>query len=310
MKTIRLSWLIALLWVAPAPWVLAATDNEVVVSIKPLAMLVKAVAGENWPVRVLMPANVSPHDYALRFSDVRALNEAALVIWVGPELESALRKPLEAQAATTLQLSALPELTWPTPADADPEHDSTAEPGKRHEETDSEHMHTRDPHLWLNPENGRVMATAIAARLSALYPQQSALFAQNLANFVAGVDNLDRRARQRLAPLQGRGFVVTHDGYGHFVRYYGLNQLAAVQLASGHQQGARHFGEILGLGARVSCVFTEPQLNSKAARQLAVQLGARMVELDPMGQQVALGAGSYLEFLGTVVDAFATCLAD
>lgn len=306
MNNVRVSWIVALLWVFPASWATATTDAEIVVTIKPLAMLVKAVVGDELPVRVIMPGNVSPHDYALKFSDVRALKDAALVVWVGPELESALRKPLAAPTARVLELSALQGLQWPAPAN---DHDEQKNVVVQ-EEDHGEHEHSRDPHLWLSPENSRVVVQAIAVRLATQYPDKAALFENNLNVFLAALDRFDKRARQRLEPLKAKGFVVTHDGYGHFTQYYGLNQLAAVQLSSGHQKGARHFAGILSLGEQVGCVFTEPQLSSKAARQLASQLGAGTAELDPMGRQIALNGGSYLEFMGGIVETFAACLAD
>jgi len=306
MNCIRLSWLVVLMWMLPASWAAATTESEVVVTIKPLAMLVKAVVGDEMPVTVLMPANVSPHDYALRFSDVRALNEAALIVWVGPELESALRKPLAAARPEVLQLSALAEMQWPVSASKDDEHKSVVGQGESH----VDHEHSRDLHLWLSPENSRVAVKAVAARLAVLYPDKAALFETNLNVFLGALDSFDQRARQRLEPLGAKGFVVTHDGYGHFIQYYGLKQLAAVQLSSGHQRGARHFAHILEFGVQVGCVFTEPQMNSKAARQLASQLGVSTAVLDPMGQQITLNRESYLEFMEGIIDTFASCLEE
>ncbi len=306
MNNIRMNWMVALLWMFPASWATATTEAEIVVTIKPLAMLVKGVVGDELPVRVLMPGNVSPHDYALKFSDVRALKDAALVVWVGPELESALRKPLAAPTTRVLELSALQGLRWPAPANDNDDHEDVVVEDEDH----GEHEHYRDPHLWLSPENSRVVVQAIAVRMATQYPDKAALFENNLNVFLAALDRFDKRARQRLEPLKAKGFVVTHDGYGHFTQYYDLNQLAAVQLSSGQQKGARHFAGILGLGGQVGCVFTEPQVNSKAALQLASQLDAGTAELDPMGRQIALNAGSYLEFMDGIVETFVACLAD
>lgn len=273
--------------------------DTVVVTIKPLAMLVKAVAGEHQRVEVLLPGSVSPHDYALKLSDVRYVKNAALVIWVGPELETALGKVLSGEAPErVMSLAALDGMHWPSSGEAEPE-----ESHGHHE-----HVHERDPHLWLNPQNGLFAARAIAARLSELFPQRKAEIMGNLRDFTRSLNDFDRQALKRLAPLQDQGFVVTHDGYGHFVQHYQLRQLASVQLAGGRHRGARHYAELMALGEQVACVLTEVQLNNKGAEQLADKLGAKTRRLDTMGQQIVLGQSSYLAFMGRVVDTFAECL--
>lgn len=304
MKVSRLLRLLVLLPVFQALAVSAAPEQEILVSIKPLAMLVQGVVGDTLPVKVLMPGNVSPHDFSLKFSDLRSLNQAGLVVWVGPELESPLRKPLAEEGGRVLQLSVLPELQWPAPDQEEDDHLQAADEHHDHED----HHYGKDPHLWLNPANARVVARAIEGQLSQLFPVHAALFRGNLQQFLVALDDFDRRAEDHLAPLRNRGFVVTHDGYGHFVQYFGLQQLASIQLGSGQHQGARHYAEMLSLGQAVTCVFAEPQLNSKAAAHLATQLGAKLGELDPLGREIPLGESSYLAFMDDLVNRFSTCL--
>lgn len=67
---------------------------EVVVSIKPLHGLVSQVmAGVGEPT-LLIEGAASPHGYSLKPSQAQRLQQADLVFWVGPELESFLAKPL------------------------------------------------------------------------------------------------------------------------------------------------------------------------------------------------------------------------
>lgn len=276
----------------------AASKPVVLASIKPVAMLVKAVVGGELSVDVLLAANASPHDYALKFSDIRAIKSADLVVWVGPELEGVLVKPLSAVPTDEkLQLTDLKALHWPD--DAEGEHD------------DHEHGHgayTRDPHIWLNPRNSSAMVMAIAEVLKEKYPEKGPLFDKNASELIHKIKALDSLIQNRIDLANGRGFVVTHDGYGHFVDYYGLNQLATIKLAGGGVLGARHYGEIIAMGDRVTCVFGEPQLNNKSSIKLASQLGANWAELDLMGSGITVTQESYLQFFGGFTDTFLACL--
>lgn len=295
-----LSIVIFSFWMA-ASAAIADTKPTVLVTIKPLAMLVQGVVGDELAVRQLLPGNISPHDYALKFSDVRAINEAALVVWVGPELESAFSKPLTGNRKEVLTLMSVPNLIWPSIPQAveevHGEHDS------RHDHH-SHPAHDRDPHIWLNPVNGQMVARAVAERLAELFPDKKKTFEDNLRRFSKEIEAIDSLAIRTLTPLRERGFVVTHDGYGHFVQHYGLKQLASTQVVAGRQQGAKHVAEMLALGGEVQCVFTEVQLNNKTAEQLASKLGVKTSELDPIGRDVPLDESSYLTFLENLITAF------
>ncbi|MGF1612015.1 MAG: zinc ABC transporter substrate-binding protein [Kiloniellales bacterium] len=76
----------------------AAEAPKVVVSIKPLHSLVAGVMGDLGEPFLLVQGAGSPHSYSLRPSEARALENADLVVWVGPGLESFLEKPLGALA--------------------------------------------------------------------------------------------------------------------------------------------------------------------------------------------------------------------
>ena len=90
---------------------LAAAPN-VVVSIMPLHGIVSDVMENVGEPALILKRNDSPHDYALRPSDARLMAASDLVIWVGPELEGFLRKPI-ANIADRAQLLTLAERQLP-----------------------------------------------------------------------------------------------------------------------------------------------------------------------------------------------------
>lgn len=75
----------------------AATDAEtggIVATIKPLHSLVAAVAGPEQEVTLLLTGNFSPHDFALRPSQMQQLQSAKALFYIGEELETFLRQVL------------------------------------------------------------------------------------------------------------------------------------------------------------------------------------------------------------------------
>ncbi len=79
---------------------------KVVTDIAPIQALVSKVMEGVGTSKQLLPANVSPHDYAMRPSEARALQNADLVIWIGAELTPMLEDSLASLAgkSETLEL--------------------------------------------------------------------------------------------------------------------------------------------------------------------------------------------------------------
>ncbi|MEY8205721.1 MAG: zinc ABC transporter substrate-binding protein, partial [Bermanella sp.] len=76
MLSVRACLLLSLMLVLPS---LSHAAQRVLVSVHPLALLVKSA----WPqleVSSLVPSNQSPHDFSLKPSDIRRVNEAAMVV--------------------------------------------------------------------------------------------------------------------------------------------------------------------------------------------------------------------------------------
>ena len=86
----------------------ARAEVKVLTSIKPLQLIAAAVQDGAGTPDVLLPPGASPHSYALRPSDVRRLREAQLFYWIGPDMEVFLDKPLQARAAPSAAVQALP----------------------------------------------------------------------------------------------------------------------------------------------------------------------------------------------------------
>lgn len=282
---------LALLLAAPAQ-----AKLQVVASIKPLALIAQEIAGDQAEVTTLLPITASPHDYPLKMSDHKRLRAADLVLWVGPELESFLARPLANLTADKLLTSyQLPGLHWPEVAAGEHHHSSHPHLGK-------------DPHLWLDPRNAVIISQELAARLAQLQPESAAQFHANAARFTASVQLLDQQLAQQLESVRKVGFAVYHEGYGHFVGRFGLHQVAYVTYTPERRPGAKHLQELREVLAKEGkCLFMEPYYKAQGMEEMAKTLHLRIGLLDPIGEaQVS----SYQQLLQQLSQSFLTCLAD
>ena len=290
--------------------VFASQNTSIASSIRPIAMLLSAVTGDETSVNILLPGNMSPHDYRLKFSDIKLIKESELFFWIGPNLESGISKAVKTHGTTNIiKLMDIDDLSWPK---------TTTE--LSHSHTDHNHGHdneyesyegvkdNRDPHIWLNPKNAVAIVATINELLAKKYPEKKEIFEINTNNFEASLKSLNIVIRERLEEIKHKGFLVAHDGYRHFVDFYDLNQLGVVDLTDDISSSAKHKGNLNKLIDKTSCIFTDPQHTSKAANQLAKKFDIKSRELDLLGHNVPLGKKSYIDFLSKLSETVVECL--
>jgi|TARA_B100001093_G_scaffold268034_2_gene256369 zinc transport system substrate-binding protein len=273
-------------------------------------MLLSAVTGDETSVNILLPGNMSPHDYRLKFSDIKLIKESELFFWIGPNLESGISKAVKTHGTTNIiKLMDIDDLSWPK---------TTTE--LSHSHTDHNHGHdneyesyegvkdNRDPHIWLNPKNAVAIVATINELLAKKYPEKKEIFEKNTNNFEASLKSLNIVIRERLEEIKHKGFLVAHDGYRHFVDFYDLNQLGVVDLTDDISSSAKHKGNLNKLIDKTSCIFTDPQHTSKAANQLAKKFDIKSRELDLLGHNIPLGKKSYIDFLSKLSETVVECL--
>ncbi|MCH9843102.1 MAG: zinc ABC transporter substrate-binding protein [Gammaproteobacteria bacterium] len=290
--------------------VFASQNSSIASSIRPIAMLLKAVTGDETSVNILLPGNMSPHNYRLRFSDIKLIKESDLFFWIGPNLESGISKAVKTHGTTNIiKLMDIDDLSWPK---------TTGELGHSHSNLnhghDNEHesyegvKDNRDHHIWLSPQNAVAIVATINDLLGKKFPDKKEFFEKNTNNFEASLKSLNITIRERLEEIKHKGFLVAHDGYRHFVDFYDLNQLGIVDLTDDISPSAKHKGNLNKLIDKTSCIFTDPQHTSKVANQLAKKFNINSRELDLMGHNIPLGKNSYIDFLSKLSETVVECL--
>jgi zinc transport system substrate-binding protein len=287
-------------------------NAAVVASLKPIGFIASAIADGVTETQVLLPDGASEHDYSLRPSDVKRLQNADLVVWIGPEMEAFMDKSTQSIAAnkkvTIAQLDGVKPLLIKGVDDDDDDH------GHEHgnDEKSDEHHHHGDynMHLWLSPEIARLSAVAIHDKLVELMPQSRARLDENLKAFEENLSNADKQATAALSPLKGKGYFVFHDAYGYYEKHFGLTSLGHFTVNPEIQPGAQRLHEIRTqlVEHKATCVFAEPQFRPAVVEAVARGTSVRMGTLDPLGTNITLGKTSYAQFITQLANQYASCL--
>jgi len=283
----------------------AHAEVKVLTSIKPLQLIAAAVQDGVAIPEVLLPPGASPHNYALRPSDVRKVQSIDLVYWIGPSMEGFLPRVLNGRTLPSVAVQDLPGLKL--------RH--FAEDSHSHAEEADEHDHDHRPgsldaHLWLSPVNARVIATKMAADLSAADPANAARYQSNLKAFDERLDALDLRLKARLAGIAGKPYFVFHEAFDYFEDAYGLKHAGVFSVAAEVQPGAQHVAAMRTRLQEVgkTCVFSEPPLRPRLAETLVAGLPVKLAELDALGGYTPATAQGYEQVLEKLGNDLAGCL--
>ncbi|AJE17261.1 zinc ABC transporter substrate-binding protein ZnuA [Stutzerimonas balearica] len=300
----------------------AHADVRLLTSIKPLQLIAAAVQDGAGQPEVLLPPGASAHHYALRPSDVRAIRDAELFYWVGPDLESFLPRVLEGRDGPSVAVQDVPGMTlrhFGEAAEAAGEHGDDHDHDHDHdhdaEAMAGEHDHDHRPgsldaHLWLLPANARAIAERMAEDLAARDPQNAPRYQANLVAFEQRLETLDRRLQSRLAKVADKPYFVFHEAYDYFEAAYGLSHAGVFAISGEAQPGARHVAAMRERlkAAGPSCVFSEPPVRPRLAETLTAGLPVTLAELDVLGVELQVGPQGYEQLLERLADNLAGCL--
>lgn len=301
----NLAMLLALCWSLPLP-----AAPRVVTSILPVHSLVAEVMDGVGEPQLLIGANASPHDYALKPSDARALSEAELVVWVGEGLETVLKQPLRSLSAhaQVLELSTAEGMQLlPSRKGGVWEMDGHGESREGHE-----HAHGEiDTHLWMSPENARRIVRIVATRLSDLDPVNAAQYRSNAKAMERRISELEVSLREQLTPVTESSYIVFHDAYHYFEEAFGLHPAGAIAVSPDRRPGAKRIVEIRQAikDSGVRCVFSEPQFRPAIVEVILEGSGARHGVLDPLGSTLPPGKGQWFALMQGLADDLVACLS-
>lgn len=225
------------------------------------------------------------HDYSLNVGQVRAAENADVIVVSGAGLEAFLEDILEDKpridASTGIELI----------CGGEEEHD--------HKHEHEGHSHGEDPHIWLSPAIAKVMAANICEGLSLRYPQYQDTFEANLSQLLRDLDALQHYGETQLQNLSCREIITFHDGFAYFAEAFGLTILAAVEEEPGAETSAKELKALIHLVREhdLPAIFTETNGADTSARIIAAETGAALFTLD-----MAMSGESYFDSMYRNID--------
>ena len=295
---------------------------SVVASIKPIHSLVAAVMGDIGTPHLLLEAPSSAHHFTLKPSQARSLQAADIVFWVGPTMEQPLTKALatlapQAQTLPLIESAGLVLVNFDkvTPAHEKHDHEKHDHEKHDHEKHDKHDEHAKhddhliNPHIWLDPQNAKIMLGVIAARLAKADPENASTYAANADSMAARLATLETDITSQLASYSAAKFLVLHDAHVYFERRFGLRNYGAITTEPDVMPTASRVKALRDelREHRFDCIFTEPFLGQKAVALIAEGSKVSIGTLDPIASNLPAGAQLYPDLLMSYAKALQSC---
>ena len=294
----RAPFILTLLLVLTFPMQAQASTEKfsVAVTIKPIHSLVAGVMQGVAEPRLIMDTSASPHHYTLRPSERRALANASLLFWVGPELETFMPRILDSLDVSSKNVALI---------EAEGLLRLPARTAHHHAGADSR----IDPHIWLSPQNTHVMVNVIADELSRADAAHAHIYDDNRKRLHQRIRESDGQTARKLAGKTS-AFLSYHDAYQYFENAYGLNNAGFVSSGDEISPSAKYVHELRDKirKQQLHCLFYEapnrPALVDTLTRGLAVDV----FELDAMGTLLEAGENAWFDIIDKLADTYNACL--
>ena len=159
-----------------------------------------------------------------------------------------------------------------------------------------------NPHYWLDPNNGLVIADNILEGLISVDPANAEAYRKNRDAFAAKLNQKIAEWKSVAAKLQGTEIVTYHDSWPYFANAFGIKVDGFVEPRPGIEPTPSHTAEIIELVKKrqIKMICMEPYFSDRAPKTIARETGAKVVVLPP-SVGGALEASDYFSLFDTIL---------
>src|SRR5437762_11440932 len=190
---------------------------KVITSTEDMAALAREVGGDRISVESLARGYQDSHFVEPKPSFIAKVHGADLLISVGLQLEIGWLPPLITQSRNPRVQPGAPGYL-----EASQFAEVLEKPAGGVSRSMGDVHPLGNPHFWLDPNNGRKVAQAIANKLSELRSEDAAYFTQRYKDFSARLAEAEKGWQQKMAPYHGRHVVTFHQSWPNFAKNFGI----------------------------------------------------------------------------------------
>lgn len=256
------------------------------------AAIAKEIGGADVDVKMIIPPGADPHSYEPTSKQLTEIAQGDLFLLTGTTLEPYSEKIKASLKGNDVQfietskgidlLEASATVHVHGEADAHDEEHAHEDEHAEDEHAEEGHDHGKyDPHVWLDPNNAKMMAQSISTALAKEVPDKKATFEKNLAEFDTQADELDQNLQQAVADGSKKELLVTHAAYGYLAERYGFSQLPIAGISPSDEPSQKELAALVKEAKLhdLKYIAFEETVSPKVARVIQQEIGAEAITI-------------------------------
>jgi zinc/manganese transport system substrate-binding protein len=256
----------------------AASKLNVVTTTEDLAALSREVGGDHITVESIAKGYQDPHFVESKPSFLLRLQKTDLLVVVGLQLEIGWLPPLQTQSRNSkIQVGAngYLDVSQFCKILEIPTGQITRAMGDVHP--------LGNPHYWLDPENGRLIAKGLAGKFAELQPADAAYFQQRYTDFDKRLAAAEKGWEAKMAPYRGRKVITYHRSWPNFCDRFGLNVVDYIEPRPGIPPTPSHTLEVINTMKRenIKLILVEPYFDLRTPNSIAQNTGGEVAQIMP-----------------------------
>jgi len=140
-----------------------------------------------------------------------------------------------------------------------------------------------NPHYWLDPSNGIIIANNILEGLKKVDPANSEYYDKNFNNFKTETEKRLAGWKLKMSPLAGKKMIGYHSSWVYFASAFNIDIAGYVEPLPGIPPTGKHLDKIVNIirDEKVSFLIQEPYFPDDAPNFLARQTGIEIIKVSP-----------------------------
>ena len=232
-------------------------DIHIVTTLDFLKDITQEIGGDKIYVESILTGLQNPHTYDAKPKDIVALSKADLFIEIGGGLEGFVDKILKNVKREDLIVVKL---------------------------IDGIPLIGKNPHIWLDPENGKIIAKKISNTLCKLVPEEKPFFEKNLSLYTKKIDSIEKEIGAKLSKLEDKRVISSLPTFVYFYRRFGFEEVGRIVELPGHEPSFRKIKKLIVLikKEKIPFLVTNPFVNVKPVKVIKEETGIKEVALVPL----------------------------
>src|ERR1041385_8645595 len=256
----------------------AAGKLNVMTATEDLAAIAREAGGDQVNAESIARGYQDPHFVEPKPSFILKLQKADLLVVVGLDLEIGWLPPLITQSRNGKIQKGNPGYL-----DASNYCEILEKPTGAVSRAMGDVHPLGNPHYWLDPQNGRRIAKALADKFSQMQPAGASTFAARYTDFDKRLTEAEKGWQAKMAPYRGRKVITYHRSWPNFCERFGLNVVDYVEPKPGIPPTPNHTLDVINLMKRdnIKLILVEPYFDLRAPNKIAQDTGGQVVVLMP-----------------------------